>query len=393
MKTVAMQIPATYFLAFFFLLLTGCGQAVVKTTANTPLTIENNAIPESQLLDLGVITFDPGLDNIDANGDTTLPEVRNAEALYLANQLADTIQRSAAWGAVRVVPGRQTVVDVYVKGRILQSDGETLKLAITASDTSGRQWYRKNYKEVIGKYAYEKRKRLGRDPFQGIFNRIANDLSQYRQKLAGGRAEELRTISELRFARDFAPEAYNSHIAENRSGRLKIRRLPAVNDPILNRIQRIRERDYLYVDTLQEHYDAFSRQMETPYQTWRSFSYEEILSIRELRRQSRIRTIAGVAVIVGGVVAAGSDNRSKQVGGAVAASAGGLLVKSGLSKRAEAQIHVQALLELGQSLEAEIEPQVIELEDRTITLTGNVESQYAQWKAILGEIYRAERSQ
>jgi hypothetical protein len=45
--------------------------------------------------------------------------------------------------------------------------------------------------------------------------------------------------------------------------------------------------------------------------------------------------------------------------------AGGGLVKSGLERRAEANIHSLALEELGQSLEAEITPQVIELEDRT----------------------------
>ncbi|MFT6420051.1 MAG: hypothetical protein ACJA0O_000566, partial [Porticoccus sp.] len=70
---------------------------------------------------------------------------------------------------------------------------------------------------------------------------------------------------------------------------------------------------------------------------------------------------------------------------------GALLVKSGLSKRAELQIHEDTLAELAQSLEAEIEPRVIELEDRTITLTGNAAAQYAQWKTLLREIYQAER--
>ena len=69
---------------------------------------------------------------------------------------------------------------------------------------------------------------------------------------------------------------------------------------------------------------------------------------------------------------------------------GGYLLKSGLEKRAEAQIHVAALEELGMSLEAEITPQVIELEDRTVMLSGNVEEQYAQWRELLADIYQAE---
>ena len=75
----------------------------------------------------------------------------------------------------------------------------------------------------------------------------------------------------------------------------------------------------------------------------------------------------------------------------MAIGSGALLVKSGLSKRAELQIHEDTLAELAQSLEAEIEPRVIELEDRTITLTGNAAAQYAQWKTLLREIYQAER--
>ena len=37
-----------------------------------------------------------------------------------------------------------------------------------------------------------------------------------------------------------------------------------------------------------------------------------------------------------------------------------------------------------------IAPKVINLEDRTVTLTGNVEEQYSQWKEILADIYAVE---
>jgi hypothetical protein len=42
------------------------------------------------------------------------------------------------------------------------------------------------------------------------------------------------------------------------------------------------------------------------------------------------------------------------------------------------------------SLEAEITPQVIELDDRTVMLSGNVEDQYAQWREVLADIYATE---
>ncbi|MGV6807332.1 MAG: hypothetical protein ACWA5K_05460 [bacterium] len=387
---------------FFFLLmvaalLAGCGQTVVKSTEKEALRISDQYYDETHLLDIGVVPFDPGLDNADDDA-TLLPEVRNAEARFIASRLVETVQRTAAWGAVRVIPAKASVVDVYVEGTILHSDGEKLELSVRVSDSTGRKWYSREYEEIVGKYSYEKRRELQREPFQSLYNRIANDLLDYRRQLDIARVETIRTISEIRFAREFSPDAFDGYIAESGSrkgdGELTLVRLPADSDPQLQRIRKLRERDYLFVDTVQEYYDAFSRRMETPYHEWRANSYEEILAVRELRRQSRNRTIAGVAAIIAGVaVAAESNNAGAQAAGVTAVGAGGLLVKSGLAKRQEAQIHVEALVEMGQSLESEIEPHVIELEDRTVTLTGNVEAQYAQWKELLGEIYRAERGE
>ena len=87
---------------------------------------------------------------------------------------------------------------------------------------------------------------------------------------------------------------------------------------------------------------------------------------------------------------ASSSDGNARAASNVAIIGGGYLLKSGLEKRNEAQIHVQALEELGMSLEAEITPQVIELEDRSVTLSGNVEDQYAQWRSLLADIYATE---
>jgi len=375
------------------LLLTACNAPIqVKSTTYTPLQLENKAIAEAELLDLGVLAFDPGLDKLsDAQADIVLPAVRIAEGHYLANQLTRTIQDSAAWGAVRVLPSKEVITDVYVEGIILHSDGEKLTLGITITDTSGRQWYQRSYSQSASKYAYDRRKSLQRDPFQGLFNRIANDLLNYRKNLDSKQATNLRNISTLRFARDFSPEAFDEYIQANRKGVLDIKRLPATNDPILQRVQRMRERDYLFVDTTQEYYDAFSLQMEAPYQSWRTQNYDEILAVRQLKRQSRERTIGGIVTVIAGIVAAGSNSGATRAAGAVAIGSGAMLVKSGLAKKGEAQIHIEALSELGQSLEAEVEPRSITLEDQTITLSGNVQAQYQQWKKLLQKIYALER--
>lgn len=371
--------------------LVSCGGQRVTSTVITPLQQQVTPVEESQLLDIAILPFDPGLDDADDDDTTVLPAVRNAEAQFLPNKLAATLQKTNAWGAVRAVPSRQTIVDVYVDGTIIHSDGETLTLDISVSDSSNRHWYEKSYSETIGQYAYDSSRQTKRDPFQGLFNRIANDLLQYDQQLSAEDAERLRTISSLRFARDFSPEVFSDHIKETPGGQLEILSLPARNDPTLLRIERIRERDYLYIDTMQEYYDAYSVRMDKPYQAWRMASHEELAAVRELKRQSFNRTVGGIVAILGGIAAAGSSNGSARSAAAVSIGAGALLVKAGFSKRAELQIHEDALIELGQSLEAAVEPRVIELENRTITLTGNVEAQYAQWKALLRDIYQAER--
>ena len=159
---------------------------------------------------------------------------------------------------------------------------------------------------------------------------------------------------------------------------------------MVERVRSIRERDLLFIDTLQEYYGSFNGEMYGPYQEWRKLSYEEAMAMQELRAESTRRLIAGGVAVLAGIAAAGANDTSTRTAGNVAVIGGGYLLKSGLEQRAEAQIHVEALEELGMSLEAEITPSVIELEDRTVMLSGNVEDQYDQWRELLADIYRAE---
>lgn len=371
-------------------LVAGCSSHKVKTTNHVPIDRVTAEIPEHLLLDVGVQLFDPGIDDAADSDGLIFPEVRKAESRYMAVVLAETLQVSAAWGAVRVVPPASSSSDVTVKGKILHSDGETLSLAISVHDVSGNHWFDRIYRESASHYAYNDRLVNGADPFQGIYNQIANDLLDHKQTLKDSEITNLRTIAELRFARDFSPSAFSEHLSQTKDGRYAVIRLPAEDDPMLNRVRRIRERDYLFVDTLQDYYGTFVREMDGPYQTWRAESYDAVVTQRELESEATMRTIAGVASIIGGIAAAGNNSGAGRAAGQVAIAAGGYMVKSGFDKREEAKMHSETLIELGDSLEAAIEPQIIELEDRTITLSGTVENQYDQWRALLKEIYKTE---
>ena len=68
-----------------------------------------------------------------------------------------------------------------------------------------------------------------------------------------------------------------------------------------------------------------------------------------------------------------------------------ILINKKKKEKQQAASYDESLAEMGSSLEATLTPQVIQLEDRTVTLTGNVEAQYQQWQELLAQIYREER--
>jgi hypothetical protein len=368
--------------------------AVDKVTSSTTITLNtpSRSFPVESLLDVGIPTLNDGLYLTDEN-DTVFPEVRYAEAIYFSNQLGKVLEKSGAWGAIRVTPNSDVIMDLYITGTIYQSDGETMDLEIAVLDSSGKKWFKKRYKQTTGKYAYDRRLKSLGDPFQNLFIRIANDLLAHREKISDQQAQDLRTISELRFAKKFSPEAFDSYVEENRKGLLSISRLPAENDSILIRVRKIRERDYLYVDTMQDYYDGFSQQMHLAYQDFRRSSYDSVVKARQLNAQGNRQVIAGIGAILAGIYGRSQARTSMaDDAGTATAAVGGFVIKSGLDKKQKASEYSESVAEMGSSLEAEIAPQVIELEDRTVTLTGTVQAQYQQWQELLGKIYQQERS-
>jgi hypothetical protein len=386
-KKLYMVLAITVFLA-------ACTSTTVKTTQHAPIIQKGASIVEAELLDVGVDMFQPGIDAQSAEKEGVFLQVRDAEARFFPVKIVETLQGSGNWGVVRVVPEKQSEMDIWLDGQILKSDGEVLELKINVSDSSGKEWYSKNYKGIASKYAYDSSIRSStEEPFQGVYNDIANDLIKFRQKLSSDEIITIRKITELKFAQQFSPEAFSNHIETNKRGIYVIKRLPAENDPTLERINKIRQRDNMFVDTMQDYYISFESDMERPYREWRRMSYEETMALRQLRGEANARLLGGAIAVIGGILAQGSSSPIAQTAGIVGIGAGAYAVKEGLDRREESKIHVQALEELGSSLNAELEPRTIELDNDTVTLSGTVNEQYDQWKAILRNIYMTETGQ
>ncbi len=161
---------------------------------------------------------------------------------------------------------------------------------------------------------------------------------------------------------------------------------------MLKRIDTMREHDYLYVDALQDYYGNFVHQMQGPYNDFRARSYTEVVKYDKLRGDATRNMALGVAAIVGGLLVASQSNSSTlgQVAGYGGLLGGGYLIKDSLNKKDEAQMQAASLAELGNSLGSEIAPHTIDLDERVVTLKGNVQEQYKQWREILADIYTTE---
>ena len=396
------KVIATHLLLLAATVSSGCYATKIRNTAPPPVAAQAaQPLAEELLLDVGVGIFDPGVsledqDETKRNARVS-PELRKAEARYMPQTLATTLQNTGNWGVVRVIPERQSEMDVWVDGTIMESDGERLKVRIAVQDASGKSWFTRVYQEENGKYDYDKDFVRQNEPFQGLYNRIANDMLAHRKTLDAQEVKKLRTIAELKFAQRFSPEAFSEYLDVSKNGRSEIKRLPAQGDPLLERVRRIRERDNLFVDTLQDYYSSFAKHMREPYTRWRADTYNEVRQVRQIEssRNKRIAggILAGVVGVGAAVLSSGSGAMASTAGmmaGAVGLGAGGMLIKSGLDKRTEAKVHYEALKEMSASLDAAIKPHTVSLEDRTVTLTGTVQEQYAQWREILKNIYQTE---
>jgi hypothetical protein len=372
---------------------TGCVMHETRPQQRIKAIQASTEIPQAQLLDVGVRLFDENLpkDEKKMEEEHIFPEVRKAEARYLPMQLRNTLEGTGQWGQVRVMPENAEALDVYVSGKILKSSGQVLRAEITVMDATGREWFKREYEQLADTRSYKDQTGQVRDPFQNFYNTLANDMLMYRQQMTADDLENVRRVSELTFASELAPYAFKGYMTQDKKGVKQVVRLPSDDDPMLQRMDRIRERDYALLDTINEHYSLFADNMSEPYTNWRRYSYSELEAKDEARRSAMTRKLLGAAAIVGGlVVGAEANTYAGQAAATGAIFGGAYAVKSGFDKGAEVKLHSDSLKQLGESFQAEVQPMVVEVEGRTLQLKGTAEEQYTEWRRLLKELYENE---
>ena len=330
---------------------------------------------DGDYLDVSIRVFTsveaPGVAAASTEGTTAAPpapvtpEVRLAETRYLPMFLRYRLEASGRFGAVRVVPDFDNSAQLTIEGVIQRSDGQTLAIDVAARDSTGRVWLAQRYEGAAVPGVSLNGDALAEDDFAGLFAAIVRDLTAAQDELSAEQRAEIRTVALLRYGLALVPASFAGYLQENPDGTVSILRLPAADDPILRRIEQIREHEYLFIDVVDEEYQRFFGDIKPVYAMWRRFQREQ---------SSSSSAFATRETTAESVYARGSY----------------YALRESYDNYAWAKVQEIYLDELREGFANEVKPTELELESSLYTLTGSLEQQYSEWRSILAELYALE---
>lgn len=370
--------------------LAGCAVHIPAASPYTSLQVPTAAPAEAQLLDIAIsqFTFEPPMK--DGATDLQLADIRKLEARYMPVMLRHTLMQTQAWGGVYVLPEASAGHDLRIIGEILDSQPHTLALRIAVFDATGTQWFERLYTEHVGEEVHGDNSIGVNDPFDGLYNRIANDLLVYaRENLANARLATIRQTAELQFGKEFAPEVYGGYLAEDRKGISSVVRMPAASDPAVVHLEQIRQRDRAFQEVLQQHYVDFARGISDSYFEYRRLGFQELQELRSQQRAARNDVVMGGLLLGVAVATSNIDDAVATVAATGAAVAGAVQVVNGVRNYSTQS---PLLDELAESFAGDVITEVVTFDEEVVTLSGSTESVYAEWKAILRELFREDRA-
>ena len=353
------------------------GGLIVTTLLLTTAAVPAAMAQQQDFLDVSISIFSPPAPETTATesspvtagtGNASLditPEIRAAEARYLALYLRYRLEASGSFGAVRVLPLPDDGAHLKITGAITRSDGRTLTLAISATDSTGRNWLDKSYSgEAVATESLNDDV-LGEEAFAYVFGAIVKDLQTGLEQQTAQEIDRIRAVALLNYGAGLSPQRYAGYIQENGEGRLELVGLPAANDPLLSRIQEIREHEYLFIDVVDQEYRRFYQDIKPVYDMWRRFRREqadtaEVYAERENSGDSQFRPGSYYAL------------------------------QETYNNYRWAKLQELYLDELSEGFANETEATSIELEDTLFRLTGTLEQQYREWRSILAEMANLE---
>ena len=309
----------------------------------------------STALNVSIAVFDPGVpaDRSLHRAQQVFPRVREIEAMFLPFVLRDELARTREWGAVRVVPLPDVAAELLISGTIVRSNGETLELNIRAVDAGGRVWLDKAFAgSVIN---------------QTLYGEISKSLRAVRAELSDKALTDIVEISLLRYGNQLAPSAFGAYLNEADDGTFTIGRLPAKNDPMLDRIDRIRRTEYVITDTVDAKFQELHAEIASIYELWREYRRKVIKYQME-------------------------DDRRGQRTSYNAPRGSYEALKNQYDNYKFVRITAQEQDRLAVAFNNEVGPTVDAVEVRIAELETWVDQRYAEWHRLLEELFEVETS-
>ena len=277
--------------------------------------------------------------------------------------LRQVLLASNAWGVVRVLPDEQNSSELLVTGKILQSNGSSLVVQITARDATGRAWLDKTYRDIASELDYPASE--GGDPYIDLYRQIANDLLAVRLGLDTRQLQAIRLVALMRYAASLSEDAFGSYLQQDPEGIYSVVRLPADGDPMMARVERIRNQEHLFVDTVDEQYVTLYEEMAPTYNLWRQYGREQALYQQDYEARAQNKERIGRR---------GTFSAMEQT----------------YSTYKQIKIQEQDLDEMALGFNNEVAPTVMEASGRVFRLSGTLETQYNEWRSILRDIFALE---
>ena len=286
---------------------------------------------------------------------------RETEAQLLGAKQRRVFENAGQWGVVRLYPQPSLIPQLILDLVVLQSDGRQLRIHATLTGVHGDTVLSETYLDYAS--SEDVLTAGNEEPFTDLFNRIHNDVAT-KVALMPESEDYLRQLSFLRYAQQLAPQAFEDYVRhEGESWQLL--RAPAEQDPMYQRISKLREYELLFVDTIDEQLTSALREIDTAYRLWLRASKEQLDWLEKRRAR--------------GVNAEGfADDSAFARHQAVYAAYRSL------------KIHEQELFELVLDLESESRSTALEIEESVVTLEGTLEQQYREWREALAKIMMLE---
>ncbi|MBT8079253.1 MAG: hypothetical protein KJO31_11810 [Gammaproteobacteria bacterium] len=249
---------------------------VVAATAFEAAARAATPVPASSdgsVLNVTIPVFDPGIpaDPSVFRDLQVFPRIRQIEAMLMPFLLRETLVKSGRWGAVRVTTKPDDAEELQIFGTIVRSDGDWLELRVRAVDATGSTWLDKIFSSEASDETAASHRDRGTPEFQAIYDDVANELTALRARLDEATVANIKGTSLMRYAAVLAPSAFSDYLEQNDDGTFRLLRLPARNDPMLIRIETVRNTEFLITDTVDARFRAFNKDLARTYRVWRQY--------------------------------------------------------------------------------------------------------------------------